>query len=165
MIIPLIEGLSEVEAVPELLRRLLYADGVWDLEVAKPFRVKRNKVVKPGEIERAIELAVRDRPGGRAVIVILDADDDDPDQLGGDLLTRAQAATSLPVSVVLAAREYECWLLGGKESLRGTRGIRENAITQRTPKESVTAKGISPTTWRGAEATSRWKIRPPSRRD
>jgi hypothetical protein len=84
--------------------------------------VKRNKVVREGELERAITQAVRDRPGVAAVIVILDADDDCPAELGGLLLNRSVTATDKPVGVVLAKREFEAWFLGAKESLRGKRG-------------------------------------------
>jgi hypothetical protein len=133
LIIPIVEGFSEVEAVPELLRRLLYEDQIWDVQIAKPFRVKRTRVAKPGEIERTVELAVRSRPGACAVVVILDADDDDAEALENELRARAETATELPVAVVLARREYECWLLGGKESLRGHRGIREDATAPPNP--------------------------------
>jgi hypothetical protein len=141
VIVPLVEGFAEVESVPELLRRLLWADGIFDINVATPFRVKRNKVVKPGEIERAVTLAVNARVGARAAIIILDADDDCPCRLGPALLARADAASTVPTAVVLACREYECWLLGAKESLRGTRGIREDASTPPNPESIRDGKG------------------------
>jgi hypothetical protein len=133
VIVPVVEGLSEVDAVPELLRRLLWADEVWDIPIARPFRVKRHKVIKLGELERAIQLAASDRPGAEAVLVIIDADDDDPGQLENDLLGRALATTALPVAVIAATKEYECWLLGAKESLRGSCGIRIDAIAPENP--------------------------------
>jgi hypothetical protein len=75
-IVPIVEGQSEVVSIPILLRRLLHRSGHYELEVARPFRVKRNRVVRPGELEKALVLATRSRPGAAAVVVVLDADDD-----------------------------------------------------------------------------------------
>lgn len=134
-LVPIVEGHAETESIPILLRRL----GIF--AVARPFRVKRNKVVKEGEIERAVLQAVRDRDGASAVLVLLDADDDCPAVLGPALLARCATATSLPVSVVIANREIEAWFLGGIESLRGVRGIREDARWRGDPEEPRGAKG------------------------
>jgi hypothetical protein len=38
-------------------------------------------------------------------------------------------------------REYECWLLGGKESLRGSRGIRFDATAPSEPEAIRDGKG------------------------
>jgi hypothetical protein len=134
-LVPIVEGHAEIESIPVLLRRL----GI--LSIARPFRVKRNKVVKEGEIERAVQQAIRDRDGASAVLVLLDADDDCPATLGPDLLLRCAAVTSLPVSVVIANRELEAWFLGGIESLRGQRGIRGDAEWTGDPEEPRGAKG------------------------
>jgi hypothetical protein len=133
-IIPIVEGHAEIGSIPVLLRRL----GI--VEVARPFRVKRNKVVKPGELERAVEQAVRDRENASAVLIILDADDDCPAELGPDLHARCAACTHLPASVVLANRELEAWFLGGIESLRGHRGIAPDAVWNQEPEEPRGAK-------------------------
>ena len=57
----IVEGHAEVESVPLLLRRIFAQFGVSDISISRPFRVKRNRVVKPGELERAISQTVRDR--------------------------------------------------------------------------------------------------------
>jgi hypothetical protein len=126
-IVPVVEGHGEVEAVPVLLRRLLATLGC-ALGVAKPFRVKRDAVVRPGELERAVQLAIADRDGAVAVLVLLDSDDDDPGALAPMLQARVNAVTALPSTVVLAVREFESWFLAGKESLRGACGIRGDAV-------------------------------------
>jgi len=56
----IVEGHGETEAVPALLRRIrdLLHPGL-ALEICRPLRIGRNKLLKPGEIERAIELAAR----------------------------------------------------------------------------------------------------------
>jgi len=46
----------------------------------------------------------------------------------------------LPAAVVLANREFEGWFLGSKESLRGFRGIREDAEPSPNPEEIRGAK-------------------------
>jgi hypothetical protein len=126
-IVPIVEGQSEVESVPLLLRRILGRLAAWHVQVARPFRVKRTRVSRPGEIERAVKQAVRDREGVAAVLVLLDAEDDCPARLGPELLGRCRQQTELPVAVVLANRELEAWFLGAKDSLRGICGIRSDA--------------------------------------
>ncbi|MCK5327544.1 MAG: hypothetical protein KAR36_02990 [Candidatus Latescibacteria bacterium] len=79
-IVPIVEGYSEVASVPILLRRILEREAAYSVQVAKPFRVKRNRVVKEGELERAIEQVVRSRSGAGGILVLLDADDDCPPQ-------------------------------------------------------------------------------------
>lgn len=53
-LVPIVEGKGEVEAVPVLLRKIFDEMGVYDVTVTRPFRVKRNRVVRPGEIERTV---------------------------------------------------------------------------------------------------------------
>jgi len=139
-IVPIVEGQSEKESVPILLRRLLDRWQTHDIQVARPFRVKRTQVVREGELERAVQQAVRDREGAAAVLVLLDADNDCPAVLGPRLLQRASSATHLPVAVVLATMEFEAWLLGAKESLRGSRGIREDVVSPADPEAVAGAK-------------------------
>src|SRR4051794_37266162 len=95
-ILPIVEGHSEAEAVPVLLRRLLLHLERPEIQIARPFRISRYKMVRPGEIERAIIQGIRDRQDVSAVLVILDADDDDPLHLEAALLERCQNASPLP---------------------------------------------------------------------
>jgi hypothetical protein len=139
-IVPIVEGHSEVESVGVLLRRLLQASNRFDIRVARPFRVKRYQVVKEGQIERAVLQAIRSRENAHAVLVLLDADDDCPAQLAPNLLDRCKKVTQLPAAVILANREFEAWFLGAKESLRGFRGIREDASSSAQPESIRDAK-------------------------
>ncbi len=136
----IVEGHSEVGSVPILLRRLLQNAGVYDLDVEKPFRVKRDRVVRPGELEKAVTFASRSRDDAAAIVVLLDADDDCPAKLGPELAKRCQEITQLPALVVLASRELEGWLLGAKESLRGVRGIKDDAVAPENPERIRGAK-------------------------
>ncbi len=61
---------------------------VYDVEIARPFRVKRGRVVRAGELERAVTQALRSRSGATGVLVILDADDDCPAELASKLCQR-----------------------------------------------------------------------------
>ncbi len=140
-LIPIVEGQSEVESAGVLLRRVLYASDTYGVEVARPFCVKRNKVVRDEELEKAIRQAERSRDGAAAILVVLDADDDCPADLGPTLEARAKAATDLPAALVLAEMEFEAWLLGAKESLRGVRGIADGAVAPSDSQGIRDAKG------------------------
>jgi hypothetical protein len=136
----IIEGHAEVESVPILLRRMFAGFGVSDIQVSRPFRVKRNRVVKTGELERAVRQTIHDRFSVAGILILIDSDDDCPAELGPELLGRARNATHLPVAVVLAHRELECWFLGSKASLRGVNGISENATAPLNPENIRGAK-------------------------
>lgn len=142
MLVPIVEGQSEVQSVGVLIRRILNEDlGVFDVDVARPFRVKRNRVVRPEELERALRQAARSRADTSALLVLLDADDDCPAELGTELLDRASEATHLPVRVVLAKVESEAWILAGADTLRGVNGIRSDAEPPADPEGVRDAKG------------------------
>jgi hypothetical protein len=66
-------------------------------------------------------------------MLLIDSDDDCPKDLAPQLLGRAKKSTQIPVSVVLAVREIECWFLGSKESLRGVNGVMEAAAAPPNP--------------------------------
>ena len=140
-ILTIVEGQSEVKSVPVLLRRILHEKlEVFDVQISRPFHLKRGRLVKSGELEKAVKHGVRDRDNVRAVLVIADADTDCPAQLAPKLLSCAQTQTHLPVSVVLAKREFEAWFLGCLEAYRGFRGISTDAAFPGEPEEDD-AKG------------------------
>ena len=139
-IVPIVEGHGEIEAVPVLLRRVFISMNVYDVQVAKPVRVQRKRVVKENELERRVQLVISTHNNVTGILVILDSDDDCPAELGPRLLERCKAVTHLPVAVVLANKEFECWFLGAKESLRGVRSIREDASAPPNPEEIRGAK-------------------------
>jgi len=144
LIVPIVEGHSEVESIPILLRRILSDDGLHQLtaSIARPFRVKRYRIVKEGELEKEIKKARYLRPGCKCILVILDSEEDCPAELGPRLLKRAEAAHSdLHICIVLANREFEAWFLGSMESLRGSCGIRIDATFEKDPEGPRDAKG------------------------
>ncbi len=89
-IAPIVEGHGEVEAVPLLIRRVaaMVAPEL-QMRIPRPIRVKRDDVVKTGQLERAIELAARQSGSTGAVFILLDADDC-PAQLAPSLLLRVK---------------------------------------------------------------------------
>jgi hypothetical protein len=140
--VPIVEGHSEVEAVPVLLRRLLADEQRLDIKIARPVRTGRYKIVRPGELERAFQYARLHSEGCNAILLLLDADDDLPCELGPRLLMQAQqVAADLPGKVVLANREFESWFLGSIESLRGHRGIASDAVSLELPELPRDVKG------------------------
>lgn len=140
-LLPIVEGHSEVEAVPLLLRRLLERRGIFDLQIARPFRLPRNRVVRSEEeLRRTLVQGERSRAGVQAVLLLLDADDDDAVALEEQLAERTRRLTQLPSLVVVAERELEGWFLGCKECFRGFRGIRPTANAPAEPERIRGAK-------------------------
>jgi hypothetical protein len=121
----IVEGHGEVQAFRVLVERVCAELRIAPLpEILPPIRVKRNHVVKPGELERHVELLANRVGVDGAILVLLDADDDCAATFGPDLLQRASAARpDRRVGVVFAVREFEAWLLASVGTLRGQRGI------------------------------------------
>lgn len=126
-VIAVVEGHGEVEAVPLLIRRIGAAIvPALALDVPRPIRIRKSRLLRPRELERAIELAARQSASDDAILVLIDADDDCPAQLAVAMLERAkEARPDRRIAVVLAKREYEAWFLASAASLGGKRGLPE----------------------------------------
>jgi hypothetical protein len=131
----IVEGEGEREAVPILVRRIAAeVDPSLQVEVKQPLRISRQKLVKRPELERAVELAARLVKGMGGILIVLDADDDCPKELGPQLLAWAKSARAdLRIYVVLAKREFEAWFLAAARSLRGKRGLNDQVEAHPTP--------------------------------
>lgn len=120
-----VEGHGDIEAVPIVVRRI--AEQILPpviVHVTAPVRTPKSKLVKPGELERAVELAARRVAGGGGVLVVLDSDDDCPAQIGPALLARAAGVRNgMPVAVVVAKSEFESWFVAAAESIAGKAGL------------------------------------------
>jgi hypothetical protein len=141
-IVCIVEGHGECESVPILIRRIANRfDPGLDVRIPHPIRIPRSKLLKPRELERAVQLAAaRAQPGG-GILVILDSDDDCPATLAPDLLRRMRAARSdLPSAIVLANREFESWFLAAARSLRGQKGLPEDIESPERPEAIRGAK-------------------------
>lgn len=131
----IVEGHGEVSAVPILLRRIAAEVSPSDaIDVPRPIRIKRQRILREGELERAIELAARQSGEAGAILVLVDADDDCPAELGPILLARARAARpDREIRVVVAKPEYEAWFLASARSLAGHRGISASVAAPADP--------------------------------
>lgn len=138
----IVEGFGEVEAAPVLVRRVAAMVGpAIPLKVLHPHRLSRSKLVKTGEIERAVDFMGRKVGPGGSVLVMIDADDDCPAVLGPQLLKRAKTARpDRTIAVVLAKREFEAWFLAGAASLRGARTLPDDLVAPYEPEEVGGAK-------------------------
>ena len=145
----IVEGQGEVDAVRVLVRQLSEEsnDTFWANLVEQPIRAKRSRLVREDnpELNRTIMLAsahLRRWASPKGILVLVDADDDCPAQLGPKLLERAKRIRSdMAVSVVVAKCEYEAWLLAGVEGIRGKRGYPGEIPIVDTPEARRDAKG------------------------
>ena len=139
----IVEGHGEVEAVPILLRRIaerLSPD--FAVDAPRPIRTGRRKLRKEGELERVVRLAARLAGTDGCILILLDADDDCPAELGSELLRRARGEQAdCDIRVVLAKVEYEAWFLAALDSIAGKRGIAESAAQPPEPESIRDAKG------------------------
>lgn len=120
---PIVEGHSEMEAVPILLRRI-FAEmfGRTGVEVLKPIRIPRSKLIKPAELMRAVRLAdlkLKDSGADKQMaLVLFDADQALACQLAPTLLEEIKRQRpDVDATVVLAVDEYETWFVAAAESL------------------------------------------------
>lgn len=140
-----VEGKGDKAAVPTLARRVLTSAGASDAIFvdAEPFEVKGiGKLVKADyhEWHRWLGAAGKSRPGLRAVLLVLDGDDDHVPQSWSSYSARygstdfclyqvaamlaheartSRAGDAFSLAVVFAMKEFEAWLIAGVDSLRG----------------------------------------------
>jgi hypothetical protein len=135
-----VEGQGEDEALPLLVRRICNELlSVFSIRTTRPVRTTKSKLVRPGELERAIRLAQFANEMQGPVLVVLDADDDCPAELGPILKLRAvPVAQHCAVSIVIPKYEFETWFLAAAESLGGYRGLREGLLP---PPDPLTVRG------------------------
>jgi hypothetical protein len=138
----IVEGHGEVEAAPILIHRIARSLTPPRQVVVHPvLRIPAARLVREGELERAVELAARKTGGLAAVLVLLDCEDQCPAQAGPPLLQRARRARpDIPVGLVLAHPEFETWFVAAAESLRGKRGLPANLTPPERPEHIRGAK-------------------------
>lgn len=107
----IVEGHGEVQAVPSLVR-------TWfpSITIAPPVRVSRDSILRrDDELQRYVALA---RGRADVVVVLLDADDDDPMALVTELTGRVVAiCPDRVVRVCVAVREFEAWFLAAASAI------------------------------------------------
>ncbi|MBV9856793.1 MAG: DUF4276 family protein [Streptosporangiaceae bacterium] len=142
MIASVVEGHGEVYALPKLLHRIASEFGTPLITPKPPMRRPRSKLVAPGGIENAVEAKASEITGTGGVLVLVDADDSCPAELGPQLLARAcEARPDKRVSVVLAKKEFEAWLLAAASSIAGYQGLPPGFTFPGDPEAVRDAKG------------------------
>jgi hypothetical protein len=137
-----IEGKGEVAAIPLLIRRICNEMfGIFAVKTARPVRTTKSKLVRAGELERAIQLAQSTNESNGPVLVVLDADEDCPATLGPSLKSRAlPLVRGHGIAIVIPKYEFETWFLTAGESLSGLRGLREGLSAPADPEAIRGAK-------------------------
>lgn len=147
-IAPIVEGQGEEGALRILLQRL--ADeilGGAHIEVCRPIRGSRMKLVKSPELARALDLAMLklrelDSNDPAMILILLDADEDLPCQLGPKVLTLAQShRADADICCVVANVEYETWLVAGAASLGDSLDLSQDKDLPKDPEKRRLGKG------------------------
>ncbi len=124
---PIVEGHGEQEALPVLIRKIFTEFSPQIIPVINPpIRVKSGSFLNDTEYFRKyVSLAAaKAAQADGELLIVLDCEDDCPASLGPNLLAKARTVRSdVPITVVLAHREYETWFLAAAESLRGCAGL------------------------------------------
>lgn len=144
LVVPIVEGHGEVEALPLLIRRLFekYRPGVFPM-VNPPSRVKTGSFVNDHDyFNKYVALAAaKAAQGNGTVLILLDCEDDCPGTPGPCLLADAQVVRAdIKCMVILAYREYETWFLAAADSLRGCAGLSDKLTAPPNPESIRGAK-------------------------
>lgn len=124
VVAPIVEGHGEVASVRTLLQRVWFdVLGGEYIDVLRPIRASRNKIVQANELGRIVELAAlklqhsgTSDPG--AILVMIDADEDCPADLGPQLVANAKGrCAGFDVFSVVVCVEYETWFVAAANSL------------------------------------------------
>lgn len=142
-IVAIVEGDGEVEAAPLLIRRIgAEVSPLVPLDIPRPIRVRRDRFLKDGELERYVALAAARAGDGGRILILLDANGDCPAKLAPTILRRARRAVrpDIRIEVVLAKCEYEAWFISAIESIAGARGIHPDLSSPEDPESIRGAK-------------------------
>jgi len=117
----IVEGHGDAKAVPELVRRICWRTEslkVPSIDERDVIRTGKHKLLRENELERRVEYAARKIDGEGCILVVIDADEQCPAQLGPELLRRAQSAREdMDIAVVLPNAEFENWFIAGCSAL------------------------------------------------
>jgi hypothetical protein len=137
----IVEGHGDVLGLPILIRRIMQLHDPALVVTFELRRIPRSQLVRPGELERAVEAITRQIGRSTPLIVLVDADKDCPLILAQSLLRRCKAAhADVPASVVVAKCEYEAWFLAAADSLAGKGGLRVDLSAPEEPERIRGAK-------------------------
>ena len=147
-IVAIVEGPGEKDAVPGLIRRILYEhlkhNGTYfDMKTIRANG--KSNITKKGGLEKFIEYALLENCA--AILVLLDADDKCPLEKSANLVARVVALNlNVPVAIVYAKSEYETWFIsslsqGVGRGIRQRLGISESVNSPDNVEALTSAKG------------------------
>jgi Domain of unknown function (DUF4276) len=157
VIVPIVEGDGEVQAVPALLRQWLrfrrYHRNV-DVHTAGPVTAhgKGNLIAADDRtlgrgVEHFVRIAMLRQPQPDLILILLDGDGAPPETLEAALLARArtQVPHDFPIGVVVANREYEAWFLAAFASRGFRRSLEQRGyyLRQRSLRRGVDVEAVS----------------------
>ena len=139
-----VEGHGEVPALPILLRRVV-AEILGPqalIDIPRPHRIPKSNLIKEGgKLEQAVQFAAAKVQEQGGILVLIDADDDCPAELGPALLERCiDARSDKALGVVVAKYEFEAWFLAAAKSLAGTCGLSQSLSMPKNPEGIKGAK-------------------------
>ena len=122
LIVPVVEGPGDAEALPILLRKVLAHLHQNQIGVATAKNAHGcGNLERPGGLEKFVDYACR-TPDCGGVLVVMDTDSITkcPKTIASVLAARIRAhGAAKPVAVVLAKTEYEVWLVSSIETIAG----------------------------------------------
>lgn len=132
LIVPIVEGHGEVEAVPILIRRIFGEFRPEQVPVINaPTRVKVGSFLQDEDyFKKYVALAgAKAAQGGGMILILLDCEDDCPAELGPLLWKKARSLRAdIPCVVALAHREFEAWFVAAVASLGGKEGLSPESV-------------------------------------
>ncbi len=138
---PIVEGFGETHSIRTLICRIgMQYSSLDHVEVLTPMNAKGSENLKT-KLENFVQFAevkIRQSEKTGGVLILLDSDDNCPASLAPQLLERAKTVCGhLPISVVMAHREYESWFLASASSIPslGTNTVHPEPETVRGAKE------------------------------
>ena len=157
----IVAGHGEVTSLPILLARLWYAEFAGEfLDIVRPpIRQPRDRLAqnKDDALVRAVELAAAKLKGSsiavdsELILVLIDADDDLPCELGPKLVDIARdARPDKSISCVIANVEYETWFVACARSLSRFLELEEGEIPN-DPESERMGKGWVEKRFRGVK--------------
>ena len=140
----IVEGDGEVAALRPLIENIIVSSaGAVYPRVLRPYRAHWSSMVNKAEyLERYVAAALQEGGPNARLLVLLDADDRCPAELGPQL--RQQLVARFPnnlISVSIANREYESWFIASAESIASNIGTVSSPVLPDSIEKIRDAKG------------------------
>jgi hypothetical protein len=139
----IVEGDGDVQAAPILARRILHSQQIFNVDVPKPIRIRRDQFLRKPDLREKYLLLARAKAGNQGrVLVLLDADDECPRDLVVAHLAQMQHIVSpTTLSLVFAKTEFEAWFIAAADSLAGKHGLPVGLVAPPNAETIPGAKG------------------------